>query len=242
MREHRNLIKTIPSCNSCHFHNRCSGSELRSDCIVFLRERLLSVEEYNNDLESQVIGLKLLIEEFVVRFDFMLKCNASVEACLLDLRDLEGQLYGLLRSVDTVKIQENTEDIFLENTTHIRFDRPIIQETQKKTASGTSAGRLGNDSGADEVIAKLESSLSSLRFELEGKSALIDDLKSNHKQEILRLERRKADDTRRLRTALASANDIINRWKRIYKDDMLLRSRGCEKRRQVRYRQCSPNE
>ncbi len=141
-------------------------------------------------MECKLIGLKQVVDEFIIRLDFLLKCQASPEVCLNDLRDIRSELNCI-----TLELQVNTGENDRLRQENARLRR-IIDEPSK-----------------DQEVQRLRKLIDEKDREIE-KIKLTTDLDQQ------RRELSRDAEVNRLKHALDTTTRLVERWKRIYHEDV----------------------
>ena len=190
-----------------------------------MKDKLITTIAEKRDLQRQLIGLKQVVEEFIVRLDFMLKCRASPETFIDDLRELgtelglmmeEAQDTSALRT-DIDRFQTTTELARLRHEADcLRLEKMKLEETVKSLEQ--SRIELID---SEKQKSDLDLLVSETKQELILKDEEVHSLRESHKLEIERMERLHEEKIIKLKNSLSASNRIIDRWKKIYHEDML---------------------
>ena len=138
------------------------------------------------DMECKLIGLKQVVDEFIIRLDFLLKCQASPEVCLNDLRDIRSELTCI-----TSELQVNP----CENE-RLRNENSRLRRIVDEASKGPEVQRL-------------------LRL-IDEKDREIEKIKLTTDLDQQRRELSRDAEINRLKNALDTTTRLVERWKRIY--------------------------
>lgn len=186
-----------------------------------MKDRLIGALADKRDLERQLIGLKQVVEEFMVRLDFMLKCQASPEACLRDLQDLGFELSSLVNDVSGDK--RNDRISILVELSKSRHENESLREENSNLQELVDflENTRVDEADSSRKIAALESKVADHKEEISVKEAEIETLKLSHEVERKRMEQTHGEECIKLKGSLSAANRIVERWKKIYHEDMV---------------------
>lgn len=197
-----------------------------------IRQRLISALADNRDLNVQLIGLRGVVEEFIVRLDFMLKCKESPESCLNDLRQLSDDLDEFVKDVYCNEDQGGKAIVGRTIELSQRRRECCSLEHENRRLKGM-VEYLENEraelSASAFKTTQLEHALAEAQTRLKEKDCELNELKVGHETELNRLQESHRDEISDLKKSITSANRIIDRWKNIYHEDMMrVHSRGVQ--------------
>ncbi len=191
-----------------------------------MKDRLIAALAEKRDLQRQLIGLKQVVEEFIVRLDFMLKCQSSPEACLEDLRDLGHELGVLVSDVDRERANDSTDSDRLQILVELSKCRSECDSLKEQNKNLTHAIEFLENSRVEQSdmsrnVEELDHSLSQVKRELASRDAEIESLQISHRHEMRRVEQEHEGQIIKLKNSICASNRIIDRWKKIYHEDMM---------------------
>ena len=182
-----------------------------------IRQRLVSALADNRDLNMQLIGLKKVVEEFIVRLDFMLKCRESPEACLNDLRQLSDDLDVLVQDCCNEEQGCRTDSAY-----QMRQLCALEHENRKlKEMVSFLEGERAELRESVRKSSQLESLLADAQKKLAEKDGELSELSLRHETELKRIRSVQNEEVSELKKSIAASNRIIERWKNIYHEDMM---------------------
>ena len=219
---------------------RTARSRSPTSLVSHMHGKLVDAVREKAHVQESLNDLKLSMEQFSVRLDFILKCTILPTSCLLDVRDFNDDLSAFVQHhcLDRTSPGPDpaTDQSFCrmrDALTESEIACARLKKQNDSLQSSISLMRLSSvrsqtpnrfrTASAEEAegeARRMRSRIDTMKTEICEKQTMIDEMRQNHEAQLKRLEEVNREEVDTLRDALTSTSKSLDKWKNIYADDI----------------------